>query len=375
MWALFGLILWSATTVAMAETLPIGVVTPLSGGYAHYGLNTQRGLEMAMEEINAKGGVKVKGKTYTFEVQVFDDEGKSDKAATGGRRLASRFQIPVIYTPASWSAFPLMGFNERMKFIIMATSQSPGFTTQGNGLVVRWVNNVDTSMPGWVELLRRRMGESGLKVARVGVMEVNTEVGKRWAEVFTREWKATGGEISAKESFDANNTDFYTQLTSLLASNPEGIMVGVTDEPTSLVIKQARELGFKGVFISSAATDGAKLMTLVKPEWLENTFLEATAWSLGGSEVDAFKKKYHAKYNEDPIFSAGLSYEGGLTLARAIEKAQSVDPADIKRAIADVIPPPDSIYNPHGMDVTTGEVVFPVYLNHIQGGKLIPIRK
>ena len=115
-------------------------------------------------------------------------------------------------------------------------------------------------------------------------MEVNTEVGKQWAAAFMREWEKNGGVITGKESFDANQTDYYTQLTSLLGKNPDGIMLNVTDEPSSVVVRQGRELGFKGVFIDSAACSGKKLMELVKPEWTENTFMEAIRYAPGWSK-------------------------------------------------------------------------------------------
>ncbi len=67
---------WLHLPALAADAIVIGCVVPLSGGTAHYGVNTKRGLEMAIEEIKAKGGVKVKGKTYQMKVEACDDEGK-----------------------------------------------------------------------------------------------------------------------------------------------------------------------------------------------------------------------------------------------------------------------------------------------------------
>ena len=94
---------WLVVPAMAADTIVIGSVVPLSGGTAHYGTNAKRGLEMAFEEINAKGGITVQGKKYQLREEACDDEGKSDKASTCGRKLSSQYNVPVIYTPASWS--------------------------------------------------------------------------------------------------------------------------------------------------------------------------------------------------------------------------------------------------------------------------------
>jgi len=186
---------WLNLPALAQEIIPIGDVTPLSGGTAHYGTNSKRGLEMAIEEVNAKGGVTVKGKTYQLKVEACDDEGKSDKATTCGMRLSSVNKVPIIYTPASWSGFPLMGINEKMNFLIMCTSQSPTFTQKGNKLVLRWVNNPATSMEPWVKLVLKHMAKYNLARKKAGVMEVNTEVGKQWSAAFMQAWqKKRGGD-------------------------------------------------------------------------------------------------------------------------------------------------------------------------------------
>lgn len=366
---------WFGVPAMAADTIVIGAVVPLSGGTAHYGTNCKRGLEMAFEEINAKGGITVQGKKYQMRLEACDDEGKSDKASTCGRKLSSQDNVPVIYTPASWSGFPMMGFNEKMNFIIMCTSQSATFTTQGNKLVVRWSNNPAVTHGPWVKLLLKQMQRSNLNVKRVGVMEVNTEVGKQWAAAFMREWEKNGGVIVGKESFDANQTDYYTQLTSLLGKKVDGIMLNVTDEPSSVVIKQARELGFQGVFIDSAACSGDKLMTLVKPEWTENVFLECTSYALGGPKIEAFIAKYKAKFKEDPVVSAFQGNDGGRTIAMGIEKAQSFDPAKIHAVLPSILPIPDCLDCARDMNPATGETYIPTYVKHIKGGKMNLIRE
>jgi len=359
-----------------ADTIKIGCVTPLSGGYANYGINTKRGLEMALEEVNAKGGVKIKGTTYRFEVETCDDEGQSDKAVTCAMKMASMYRTPVIYTPASWSGFPLMGFNEKMNFIIMCTSQSPTFTTKGNKLVIRWVSSANTSMPAWIRLLRKSFEKNQLNIKKYGVLEADSEVGKQWSEAFREEWTKRGGVIVGREVVNMNATDFFTNLTSLIAKGPDAIQLcSAPDEQTAIIAEQARSLGFKGIFTTTMTCDGVKLLELDKSKAANNSFLESTAWGVGGTLFDELRKKYKDKYKEDPVFSAGLSYEGGRAIALAIEKAQSLDAAKIKEAFTSILPISSCMFCGRDMDPQTGEIFFPIYLKHVKDGKLIPIRE
>ena len=120
--------------------------------------------------------------------------------------------------------------------------------------------------------------------------------------------------------------------------------------------------------------DGVKLLEMDKSKAANNSFLESTAWGVGGTLFDELRKKYKEKYKEDPVFSAGLSYEGGRAIAIAIEKAQSLDAVKIKEAFTSILPIPNCLFCGRDMDPKTGEIFFPIYLKHVKGGKLVPIR-
>jgi branched-chain amino acid transport system substrate-binding protein len=216
---------------------------------------------------------------------------------------------PMIMTPASLSTFPLMGFNEKMGFLLMATSQSPTFTEKGNKMVVRFVNNVDRTMDRWVTLLLKHLDRTTVPARSIAIMEVNTQLGKEWVQAFEREWKKRGREIVGKASYDANDTDFAAQLTSLLSKKPDVVLLTTVDEPSALVIKQARELGFKGTFVNSAAASGERLLELLSPAMVNGTIVEAGSWVLKTPPVQEFIAKYRAKFNNEvPHMIAGNGY-------------------------------------------------------------------
>ncbi len=360
--------------VVAADKAPFGVITPLSGGAAHYGTNFWRGIQIAVEEINKAGGVSVGGKKLELEPVVCDDEFKSDKSVSCGRRLASMNHVPMIMTPASLSAFPLMGFNEKMGFLLMATSQSPSFTEKGNKLVVRFVNNVDRTMDRWLSLLLKQLERTGVATKSVAIMEVNTQLGKEWVQAFEREWKKRNREIVGKVSYDANETDFYPQLTSLLPKKPDVILLTTVDEPSALVIKQARELGFKGTFVNSAASSGERLLELLPPDMVNGTLVEVASWVLKTPPVQEFIGKYRAKYNnETPHLIAGVGYEGVRLYARALEKAgTATDAVKIRQAFPGAYDVPNAIFKMSNLD-EKGDIDFPMYVGLLKDRKILAI--
>jgi branched-chain amino acid transport system substrate-binding protein len=357
-----------------ADKATFGVITPLSGGAAHYGTNFWRGIQIAAEEINKSGGVTVAGKKVELEPVVCDDEFKSDKSVNCGRRLASVNRVPMIMTPASLSAFPLMGFNEKMGFLLMATSQSPSFTEKGNKLVVRFVNNVDRTMDRWIALLLTQMERTGAPAKSVAIMEVNTQLGKEWVQAFEREWRKRSRDIVGKASYDANETDFYPQLTSLLPKKPDIILLTTVDEPSALVIKQARELGFKGTFVNSAAASGERLLELLSPEMVNGTLVEVGSWVLKTPAVQEFVGKYKAKHNnESPHLIAGVGYEGVRLFARALEKAgTATDATKIRQTFPGAYDIANAMFKMGNLDAK-GDIDFPMYVGLLKDKKIVPI--
>jgi branched-chain amino acid transport system substrate-binding protein len=356
---------------SQAETFEIGVVTPLSGGGADYGIAFQNGIKMAVEEINKSGGANVDGKKYTVEPIFCDDEFKPDKAVNCGKELSAQHKVRVILTPSSLAAFPMMGFNQQEGFVLMATSQTPKFTKTGNKLVVRFTNNTDRTMGPWVSLVDQYFQKSNKNIKKVAIMEVNTELGKSWVDNFTKAWtKAPGATVTGKSSYDANDTDFYPQLSTLLPGEPDAIVLTTVCQPSAIVIKQARELGFKGPFINSAACSGEELMKLLPAEQIEGTLFELGAWGLGDSEIVAFKQKYEETFKITPQLIAGLGFDGTRWLIKSVEGAGTVEDATkIRAAMPAALAGLKNMFNMANLD-DKGDIDFPMYVGVTTNGKI-----
>lgn len=354
-----------------AETFEIGVVAPLSGGGADYGQAFQNGIKMAVAEANKAGGAKVGGRSYTLAPVFCDDEFKPDKAVNCGKELASQRKIRMVLTPSSLAAFPLMGFNQQDGFILMATSQTPRFTRMGNKLVVRFINNTDRTMGPWVDLLNAYFKKTEQPVNKAAMMVVNTELGKTWADNFAASWKKRGGaSIVGTASYNANDTDFYPQLSTLLPNGPDTIILTTVCQPSSIVIKQARELGFKGSFVQSAACSGDELARLLPAEQVNGTIFEVGSWGIDTPEVEAFKKAYQAEFSVPPQAISGEGYDAIRWVVKAVETAGTVESAaKIRAAMPEALASTKNMFNMANLD-DKGDIDFPMYVGIVANGNV-----
>lgn len=308
------------------EAVNIGYTGPLSGGAALYGKNTLSGLEMAANEINKAGGFEVAGKKYTVNIIALDDKYAPSLAAVNAKRLKAQNNAPIIFTPHSGGVFALQAFNEQENFILGAYTSIPAVTERGNKLTVR----IPPSFVGYVEpYIREQMKRYGKKL---GVASADHDYAKTWAEVFTDAWKKAGGEIVAINTMSYNkDTDFYSGVSRVIAAKPDVMFVGGASEPTALVVKQARELGFKGGF---AIMDQAKLDEMSRVidgfGMLEGAIGVMPLVHDTRPGAEDFVKKFRGLYNRDPGSEMSYHYSSLNAFVEAMKLSGSVsDPKAI----------------------------------------------
>ena len=232
------------------ETIKIGYSGPLSGGAAQYGKNALDGMLLAADELNA-ASMEIGGKKVKFEIVALDDKYNPSETAINGQRLVQQNKTAAILVPHSGGIFALQAINERNNFIVLAYSSVPQITNRGNKLTLRIPPEFTTYIEPFSKYLMERFGK---KVALVGA---DHDYAKAWSAAFKPGWEKLGGTVVAENPMSYNRaTDFYSGVSKALAAKPDVLFVGGASEPTALVVKQARELGFKGGFM---VMDQAKL--------------------------------------------------------------------------------------------------------------------
>ena len=332
---------------AHADEVNIGFTGPLSGGAALYGENTLEGLRMAAEEINAAGGITVDGEEYTINIQSLDDKYSPSQAAVNGKRLVQQYNAPVIFTPHSGGTFALQAFNERDGFLVMSYTSVPAVTSKGNKLTVKIPPNFTDYIEPFSRITMDRFGK------KLGVANATHDYAKYWTKEFVPVWRELGGEVAAMNPMDYNKSaDFYTGVSKVLSEDPDVMFVGGASEPTGLVVRQARELGFKGGFI---LMDQAKMDEVAKV----SGGIKSLEGSVGVVPLDRYEnegaklflEKWQQEHNGVATSETAYNYFAMYLIAQAMQEAGTVDDAKaIRAAIASAMDKVSVEHNPYDVD-------------------------
>ena len=362
----------SASTLAQ-ETVKIGYTGPLSGGAALYGKNVVNGIEMAIKEINATG-LEVAGKKIKLELVALDDKYSPAEAAINARRLVQQYQTPAVFVPHSGGIYAMQAFNEQEKFIVMAYSSTPKITESGNKLTIRIPPTFNSYLDPFTRYEMKKFGK------KVGMLPGDHEYAKNWSQLFVPAWEKAGGTIVSNNPMSYNRSaDFYSGVSRVLAEKPDVLFIGGPSEPTALVAKQARELGFKGGFL---IMDQAKLDELAKV----TGGLGPLEGSIGVLPVSyderlgpktfsaAYRKMFGA--DRDPTTESSYNYALTHALAAAMKLAGTTSDATAIRAKLNEaivkLPKELNAGDFRGVDATGGTIVDPVIAT-VEGGKIKPV--
>jgi len=355
------------------EVVKIGYSGPLSGGAAQYGKNVLDGMNMAAAEINA-AGLEVAGKKYKVEVVALDDKYNPSETAINAQRLVQESKAAVILVPHSGGIYALQTNNEAQKYLILAYSSTPQITARGNKLTLRIPPDFTNYI---VPFTKYTMGKFGKNVA---IADADHDYAKAWNAAFKPAWEAAGGKIVADNPMSYNRaTDFYSGVSRALAGKPDVMFIGGASEPTGLVVKQARELGFKGGFI---LIDQAKMDEVSKVSGgyasLEGSIGVLPVIDDSAPDTKAFVQRYKKIHPErDPSSEVSLNYTAVHAAVLAMKLSGSVTDATAIRGQLDkafkTLPGLQNPGNVEGVDATGSSSADP-RVAVVEGGKIREVK-
>lgn len=313
------------------EVVKIGFSGPLSGGAALYGKNVLLGMEMAANEINAKG-LEVGGKKYKIEIVALDDKYNPSETGINVQRLVQQSKTPAVLVPHSGGIFAVQAFNEKSDVILLAYSSLAAITERGNKMTIR----IPPEINGYVKpFINYEMGKFG---KNVGLAPADHDYAKAWTALFKPAWEAAGGKVVSENPMSYNkSTDFYSGVSRVLQAKPDVLFIGGASEPTALVAKQARDLGFKGGFI---VMDQAKLDEMAKVVGgygpLEGSIGVLPLADDERAPAKLFVEKFHKLHpDRTPSTEMSLNYSAVHMTAAAMKLAGTVTDAKAIRAQMD----------------------------------------
>ncbi|MFO7568811.1 MAG: ABC transporter substrate-binding protein [Smithellaceae bacterium] len=333
--AMILLISWTALT--WANEIVIGYTGPLSGPAVEYGEDCLNGVDMAINEINAQGGITVKGKKYTFKLEKRDDGIKPDVAVSHAQELLKEHKTVAIFNPIFGTMTALMKINEEKKneFLVMGYTSVPTASEMGNKLTVI------LTMPFtiYVKYMSDIAWEKGWR--KCAMVATAGPYGEAWRKVFGGVWQQKGGTITIdKPANYYTKTDFAGPLAEALATNPDFMLIGGPSGTTALIIEQARAKGFEGgfVIIDQAKLDAIRNI-MEKPLNMEGSIGVAMFESIQYPVTETFQKNYTSMYRRGVTWECVVHYTSMHALAKAMVAAGSVsDARAIRAAFASAMP-------------------------------------
>ncbi len=318
----------------------IGFSGPLSGPAAEYGEDNLAGVEMAISDINNAGGITVDGQDYSFRLEYMDDQADPTQAVSNAERLRDVENAIAIWNPIATGINPTLEINEEEghEFLMMAYTSTPEELEQEENELVMWIPPSFTSR---VQAQGDVAWEEGWR--DVAMLVTAGAYGDVWRESFQVYWEDhLGGNIVADHPTDYyEQTDYSTEITAIMAQDPDAILIGGPNPPTALAIEQAREMGYEGGFI---LIDQAKINYLEEVlgglDDLENTIALEPLEARYTPSYDELEEKFIEEHDPTAVTGEHVqNYMAMIVLAEAMVEANSVDdPYAIREAIPEVFP-------------------------------------
>ena len=312
-----------------AITVKIGSASPLTGPQAHIGVDIKNGVQLAIDDLNAKG-VEIGGKKVKFELLAEDDEANPTKATTVAQKLVDAKVAAVVGHFNSGASIPASKiYSDAGIPQISPGSTNPKYTQQGFKTTFRVVANDDQQGPTMAHFAIEK-----LKAKNVAVIDDSTAYGQGLADAFEATMKAAGAKIVAHEHTTDKDTDFTAILTTIKGHKPDLIMFGGIDPQAGPMVKQTAQLGIKAKFIGG---DGIQTPNFIK---LAGEASEGVMASIPGLPKDQmpggkeFMTRFKAKFNAEVELFAPMGYDAVFVFVEAMKRAGSTDPAKFLPEIA-----------------------------------------
>lgn len=317
---------------AKSDEIKIGALYELTGGVANYGKAALNGAQMAVDEINAKGGINGK----KIKLISADNKSEPSEAGNAATKLITQDKVAVIVGPCtsgSTSAATPVVTGSKVP-LISPSATAASITVDKKGKVRPFIFRVCFTDPFQGKVMAAFVNDT-LKVKSVAVYnDTSSDYSKGLADVFIKNFEAKGGKITAREAFLAKDQDFKATLTKIKATNPEALYVPGYYEEVSKIVKQAREVGLTCPILGSDGWGSPKLAEIAGAGPLNHTYF-TSFYSAQDTDpnVQKFIKDYKAKFSADPDGFALNGYNCVLVAAEAIKKAGGTDGTKIAKAL------------------------------------------
>ena len=294
------------------DTFKIGGIGPVTGSAASYGISVKQGAEIAIDEINAAGGVN----GMKFELYFEDDEADGEKGITAYNKLVDKKINALLGCVTSGSCIAVVEESSKDNILqITPSGSAQDCTKYSNAFRICFTDPLQGIT------MSKYIAEKGYKNVAV-IYDIADEYSKGIRDAFVEAAKENNITIVADESFTSGDVDFKTQLTKIKSSNADCIFLPIYYAEVAYISEQAKTVGLTLPYFGCDGWDGVIKQLDGNTANIEGAiFLTPFVATSEEENVKKFVEAYKAKYNAVPDQFAADAYDGIYAMKAAIEAA------------------------------------------------------
>ena len=319
----FSLIFAPQAFSARKTIIKIGINAPLTGDIPKVGEGSKYAAMLWLEDIEKAGGLEVGGKKYEVELIIEDNESKAESAVKANTKMITQDDVLAIIGPqSSKQAVPAGEVANKYKTVMISPWSTNPNTTMDRPFVFRGCFLDPFQGPVVANFITEEFGFTKAAV----LYDVASDYPKGLAEVFKAAWekKHGAGSVVAYESFTTKDTDFSSQLTTIVKSGADVLFTPQYYNEVPLIVQQAKDLGWKGPIVGSDSWGSAETVELCGEACYGLFFSSHYAAAGAKGATKAFIERYEKSYGYTPDDVAALTWDALRLAQQAIQDAGKI---------------------------------------------------
>ena len=310
-----------------AKVLKLGSILTLTGPSASIGKEGVSGIDYAVKQVNAAGGVRIGADTYTLQVINVDDESKQERAVAAAERLINSEKVSLIFTPptstATLAILPTLEKNKTigMSFVASAPAVISPELTYSFRSSLSSIDNVNPSVDFLVK-------EKGVKT--ISYLGRNDDWGRNAGKAIVARAKSLGAQVTVEEYFDIGTSDFSGLLTKVRGANTDAFMAAAFIEDGVSLLKQYRELRMKQVILSPSTIWSSPTFLKAAGKGSEGVYIATGPTTSDSPTIRAFVQQFEKAAGRPPLPYEMIGYDNVMLVLDAMKKAGSTDSTKVR---------------------------------------------
>jgi branched-chain amino acid transport system substrate-binding protein len=321
---LLGTLLTGAAFAQSAAPIKLADVAELSGGGATVGTNWKNGIDLAVEEINAKGGIL----GHKLEVTHADSQSNPGVARAQVQKALDSEPYVLLGPGYSGSVKVTAPLAAEAGIAQIMGGEAAELTQAGNKFLFRTSFGQQSSMPKVAKYIN-----DDLKAKSVAIVWVNNDFGKGGRDVITKEFSRLGIKVAADISTEAGQADFAADVSKIKAAAPDAVFIYVNEEESARILKEVKRQGVTAPLIGETTLIGQKVVELAGDAANGARGHVGLTTDAPVDLVKAFREKFVKKYNYVPDHNGIKGYLAVYMIKAATEKMGKVDPKGVADAL------------------------------------------